>query len=69
MLDKIKPRIIKKIIKKLKSKKLFGHVLIEASGGINPQNIKEYAETGVDVVSLGYLTSSSSSLNIKLKVI
>lgn len=69
MLDNIKPDVIKKIIKKLKTKKLFEHVLTEASGGITPDNIKEYAKTGVDVISLGYLTTSSSSLNIKLKIV
>ena len=69
MLDNIKPVKIKKIIRKLKNKKLFSHILIEASGGITPKNIKEYSKTGVDVVSLGYLTTSPSFLNIKLKVI
>ena len=69
MLDNIKPGSIKKVIKELKRKNLFQEVLIEASGGINPGNIAKYAKTGVDVVSLGYLTTSSSSLNIKLKVI
>ena len=69
MLDNIKPGSIKKVIKELKRKNLFQEVLIEASGGITPGNIAKYAKTGVDVVSLGYLTTSSSSLNIKLKVI
>jgi nicotinate-nucleotide pyrophosphorylase (carboxylating) len=69
MLDNIKPSQIKKIIKILKTKNLLRHVLIEASGGITPHNIKEYADAGADVVSLGYLTTSSSSLNMKLKVI
>ncbi len=69
MLDNIKPGKIKRIIKKLKIKKLISHVLIEASGGITPANIKNYSNTGVDVLSLGYLTTSSKSLDIKLKVI
>ncbi len=69
MLDNMRPELIKNIIRKLKNKKLFNYVLIEASGGINPDNIKEYAKTGVDVLSLGYLTTSLSSLNIKLKVL
>ncbi|MBS3097184.1 carboxylating nicotinate-nucleotide diphosphorylase [Candidatus Woesearchaeota archaeon] len=68
MLDNMNPKKIKRIVKKLKAKKLFNYVLIEASGGINPINIKEYAKTGVDVLSLGYLTTSLHSLNIKLKV-
>ncbi len=69
MLDNMKPNAIKKIIRKLKNKKLLGHVLIEASGGITPENVKEYAKTGVDMLSLGYLTTSSKSLNIKLKIV
>lgn len=69
MLDNIKVNEIKKIIKKLKKKGLFNYALIEASGGINPTNIKDYANSGVDVLSLGYLTTSQKSLDIKLKVV
>ncbi len=68
MLDNMKVPLTKKIIKKIKNKKLYQHVLFESSGGINPKNIKEYSKTGVDVLSLGYLTTSSSSLNIKLRI-
>jgi len=69
MLDNMKPLKIKKIIKELKIKKLYNPVLIEASGGINPENITQYAKTGVDVVSLGYLTTASHSLDMKLRVL
>lgn len=31
-------------------------VKIEISGGINLNNIKDYAETGVDYISSGYMT-------------
>jgi len=68
MLDNVKVKDIVKIIKKLKSKKLFNYALIEASGGINPDNIKYYANSGVDVLSLGYLTTSQHSLDIKLSI-
>jgi len=39
----------------------------EASGGINLGNLRSYAETGVDVISLGSLTHSVSSLDISFK--
>ena len=68
MLDNIKSNSIKKIIKKLKTKNLFNHILFEASGGINPNNIVKYVSSGVDVLSLGYLTHSSHALDIKLKI-
>ena len=39
----------------------------EASGGINLGNVRSYAETGVDFISLGSLTHSVSSLDISFK--
>lgn len=69
MLDNMRPKEIKLIVAELKRKKLYDHILLEASGGINPQNIAAYSKTGVDVLSLGYLTHSSRSLNIKQEII
>ncbi|MFC7443300.1 carboxylating nicotinate-nucleotide diphosphorylase [Laceyella putida] len=43
-----------------------GRVWTEASGGITPETIRQIAETGVDAVSLGWLTHSVSSLDISL---
>ena len=40
----------------------------EASGGINLDNIEDYAETGVDFISAGSLTHSYKSLDLSLKV-
>jgi nicotinate-nucleotide pyrophosphorylase (carboxylating) len=39
----------------------------EASGGINLGNLRSYAETGVNFISLGSLTHSVSSLDISFK--
>lgn len=41
----------------------------EASGGITLDNIKEYALTGVDFISVGALTHSYSSLDISLNIL
>ncbi|MGD8896032.1 MAG: carboxylating nicotinate-nucleotide diphosphorylase [Acidobacteriota bacterium] len=43
-----------------------GRVLTEASGGIRPENIRAVAETGVDLISLGWLTHSAPSLDVAL---
>ncbi|MGM0369819.1 MAG: carboxylating nicotinate-nucleotide diphosphorylase [Bacillota bacterium] len=40
--------------------------IAEASGGINTTTVQEVAQTGVDVISIGALTHSSSSLDISL---
>jgi len=45
-----------------------GKALTEASGGIRPENVREVAETGVDLVSLGWLTHSAPSLDVALDV-
>jgi nicotinate-nucleotide pyrophosphorylase (carboxylating) len=41
----------------------------EASGGINLKNIREYAETGVDFISVGALTHHIKSLDMSLKTV
>jgi nicotinate-nucleotide pyrophosphorylase (carboxylating) len=45
-----------------------GRALTEASGGIRPENVREVAETGVDLISLGWLTHSARSLDVALDV-
>jgi nicotinate-nucleotide pyrophosphorylase (carboxylating) len=45
-----------------------GMCLVEASGNININNVKEIAETGVDFISVGALTHSVKALNISLEV-
>jgi nicotinate-nucleotide pyrophosphorylase (carboxylating) len=42
--------------------------LIEVSGGITEDNIMDYVEYGVDIISIGALTHSSRSLNFSLKI-
>ena len=39
----------------------------EASGGINIQNVKEYADSGVNYISVGALTHSVNALDISFK--
>ena len=41
----------------------------EASGGITVENIREYAECGVDYISVGALTHSVKSLDLSLKAV
>jgi nicotinate-nucleotide pyrophosphorylase (carboxylating) len=66
MFDNIKPAKIIEILARLKDYDIFDRVIFEASGGINLNNIIEYAATGVDIISLGALTHSVRSLDVKL---
>ncbi len=43
-------------------------IITEASGGIDFSNLKSYASTGVDVISMGCLTHSSKSLDFSFKI-
>jgi nicotinate-nucleotide pyrophosphorylase (carboxylating) len=43
-----------------------GRVVLEASGGVNLDTVRDIAETGVDVISVGSLTHSASVLDIGL---
>lgn len=44
-----------------------GKYITEASGGITSDNIKQYADCGVDYISVGALTHSVKSLDLSLK--
>jgi nicotinate-nucleotide pyrophosphorylase (carboxylating) len=43
-----------------------GRVVLEASGGVTLETVRDIAETGVDVISVGALTHSASVLDIGL---
>ena len=64
MLDNFTPENIKKAVQLIGDK-----YETEASGGITLNNIKEYAQTGVDYISIGALTHHIKSLDLSLKFI
>lgn len=46
-----------------------GRVTIEASGNISLANVREVAETGVDLISVGALTHSVTAADISMKIV
>ncbi|MDB4926191.1 carboxylating nicotinate-nucleotide diphosphorylase [Mucilaginibacter sp.] len=46
-----------------------GRYITEASGGINIDNVREYANCGVDYVSIGAITHSVTCMDLSLKAI
>ena len=46
-----------------------GRVETESSGGITLKNLRDYAECGVDFISVGALTHQIKSLDLSLKAI
>jgi nicotinate-nucleotide pyrophosphorylase (carboxylating) len=68
MLDNFSPIQIGEAVALLKKAGFFGKVLLEASGGINEENLLDYASAQVDIVSLGGLTHSVKALDISLEI-
>jgi nicotinate-nucleotide pyrophosphorylase (carboxylating) len=68
MFDNMAPTEIARGVKLLQDTGLQGRVLLEASGGITLDNIKEYAASGVDVISLGALTKNARWIDLSLEI-
>lgn len=64
MLDNFSPQHVADALKIIE-----GNFETEASGGINLENIQQYAETGVDYVSVGGLIHQAKSLDLSLKAV
>ena len=61
LLDNMSPETLSKAVTMCK-----GRAKTEASGGITPETVKAVAETGVDFIAMGYLTHSTTALDIGL---
>jgi nicotinate-nucleotide pyrophosphorylase (carboxylating) len=64
LFDNMDPATLREAVRRAR-----GRALTEASGGIRPENVREIAETGVDLVSLGWLTHSAPSLDVALDIV
>lgn len=63
MLDNFDPGTMRKAVERIGRR-----VEVEASGGITLATVREYAETGVDFISVGALTHSVKALDISLEL-
>jgi nicotinate-nucleotide pyrophosphorylase (carboxylating) len=69
MLDNMSLSEAKKAVSGLEKLGLRSKLLLEVSGGINLENIAEYAKTGVDIISIGRITHSAPSLDMSLEIL
>jgi nicotinate-nucleotide pyrophosphorylase (carboxylating) len=63
LLDNMPPAQLREAVKVVK-----GRAITEASGRITPDNAAQIAESGVDLISVGWLTHSSQTLDIGLDI-
>ncbi|MGP5338229.1 carboxylating nicotinate-nucleotide diphosphorylase [Psychrobacter maritimus] len=61
LLDNMSPETLSKAVTMCK-----GRANTEASGGITPETVQAVAKTGVDFIAMGYLTHSTTALDIGL---
>ncbi len=63
MLDNMSPELMKQAVEITN-----GRALLEASGSITEDTLREVAQTGVDIISMGAVTHSVKAFDISLKI-
>ncbi len=69
LLDNMSPERLREAVELVRSEPGGDDILLEASGRITLENIRSYAETGVDLVSVGALTHSAPAADISFKIV
>jgi nicotinate-nucleotide pyrophosphorylase (carboxylating) len=63
LLDNMTPELVKQCVERAA-----GRLRLEVSGGIDASNIRAYAETGVDFISVGAVTHSAPAVDINFRI-
>lgn len=66
LLDNMTPECVEQAVAMARQRS--AKVLLEASGGITLENVRQYAEAGVDWISVGALTHSSAAADLSLEI-
>ncbi|MBZ5681292.1 MAG: carboxylating nicotinate-nucleotide diphosphorylase [Acidobacteriia bacterium] len=67
LLDNMSPETVRAAVERCA--KLERRIPLECSGGIRLENVRAYAETGVDFISVGLLTHSPQAVDMSLRVV
>ena len=65
-LENLTPEEAEKLVEL--SRQLNPNVLLEASGGMDLDHVRSFAEAGVDLISVGRLTHSAKAVDISFKI-
>lgn len=66
LLDNMTPEMVGQCVERVQ--KHTRRIPLECSGGITLENVRSYAETGVDYISVGALTHSPQAVDMSLRV-
>jgi nicotinate-nucleotide pyrophosphorylase (carboxylating) len=67
LLDNMTPEIVRQAVERVQSHSR--RVPLECSGGIKLENVRAYAETGVDYISVGALTHSAAAVDMSMRIV
>jgi nicotinate-nucleotide pyrophosphorylase (carboxylating) len=67
LVDNMSPPQVKEAVERIRNEKRW--IPVETSGGIVLENIRTYAETGVDFISVGALTHSAKAADISMTIV
>ncbi len=69
LLDNMPPELVRQAVELVRQEEVGGrHTLIEVSGGITLENVRVYAEAGVDLISVGAITHSAPAVDISFRL-
>jgi len=68
LLDNMSPSLVRQAVSIVRQHAAPKAILTEASGGITLQNVREFAEAGVDWISVGALTHSAPAVDISFEI-
>ena len=66
LLDNMPPEQVRQAVERVRQ--LGRHLPLEASGGITLENVRTYAETGVNFISVGALTHSVQAVDLSMRI-
>src|SRR5262249_9741900 len=64
LLDNMPPDMVREALELLPPRGTAGRPLVEISGGVNLRTVRDYAEAGADLISVGALTHSVTAADL-----
>jgi nicotinate-nucleotide pyrophosphorylase (carboxylating) len=68
LLDNMRPEMVRQAVEMVHAHRIAGTPLVEASGGVTLDNVRRFAEAGVDRISVGALTHSAPAVDISFEI-
>jgi nicotinate-nucleotide pyrophosphorylase (carboxylating) len=68
LLDNMNPSLIRQAVQQVRAHDPARKICTEASGGITLANVREFAEAGVDWISVGALTHSAPAVDLSFEI-